>query len=206
MTTDSLEPFEPKEQSKEQSKASVRPAPARTSRRMDSKVSKPDLADNEDASAAASVPRRRLSSYLSREQLGSMVDLRLVGFAIAFGAAALATLFLFSAVALGFSSSYNDRVLPGVHVGSVDLSGLTRDEAVAKLQSGYAFLSQGEVTVTTPVGVTTITYQQAGRGPDTEVMADAAMAVGHSGNPIADAASVIHSAAFGQDVPVVVQV
>jgi vancomycin resistance protein YoaR len=62
------------------------------------------------------------------------------------------------------------------------------------------------VTITTPVGVTTITYRQAGRGPDVEVMADAAMTVGHSGNPIADAVSVVHSAVLGQDVPVVVQV
>ncbi len=62
------------------------------------------------------------------------------------------------------------------------------------------------MTVTTPVGVATITYQQAGRGPDVEAMADAALAVGHSGNPIADAASVVHSAAFGQVIPVVIQV
>jgi vancomycin resistance protein YoaR len=75
-----------------------------------------------------------------------------------------------------------------------------------KLQGSFTYLGQGEVTVTTPLGVTTITYEQLGRGPDVEVMADAAMAVGHSGNPIADAASVLHSTAFGQDIPVVVQV
>jgi vancomycin resistance protein YoaR len=133
-------------------------------------------------------------------------DLRFVGLAVAFVAGAMATFFLLSAVVFAFAGSYDNRVLPGVHVGSVDLSGMTRDEAVASLQSNYAYLSQGEVTVTTPVGVTTITYRQAGRAPDVEVMADAAMMVGHSGNPIADAASVVHSAAFGQDIPVVVQV
>jgi vancomycin resistance protein YoaR len=88
----------------------------------------------------------------------------------------------------------------------VDLSGLTRDQAMAKLQSGYAYLGDGLVTITTPIGTATVSYQQAGRGPDVEAMADAAMAVGHSGDPLADGASVVHSAAFGQDIPVVVQV
>jgi vancomycin resistance protein YoaR len=207
MTRDSLEPFEPKEQSKAQSKASPRSAPARASNRTNSNAT-PSGANGGGIATRGSKPALRQPPRLSREWLASVLpqDVRLIGFAIAFGAGLLATLFLFSVVALGYSSSYNDRILPGVHVGSVDLSGLTRTEAITRLQNGYAFLSQGEVTVTTPVGVTTITYQQAGRGPDTEVMADAAMAVGHSGNPIADAASVIHSATFGQDVPVVVAV
>jgi vancomycin resistance protein YoaR len=113
---------------------------------------------------------------------------------------------LLSAVAFGLSSSYENRVVPGVHAGSIDLSGLTRDGAIAKLQAGFAYLSHGEATITTPVGVATISYQQAGRAPDAEVMADAALAIGHSGNPIADAASLVHSAAFGQAIPVVIQV
>ena len=119
---------------------------------------------------------------------------------------AVAALLLLSAVAFGLSSSYENRVVPGVHAGSIDLSGLTRDGAIAKLQAGFAYLSHGEATITTPVGVATISYQQAGRAPDAEVMADAALAIGHSGNPIADAASLVHSAAFGQAIPVVIQV
>jgi vancomycin resistance protein YoaR len=93
-----------------------------------------------------------------------------------------------------------------VHVGSVDVSGLNRDEVIAKLQTAYAYLGQGQVTVTTPVGAATITYQQAGRAPDVEAMADAAMSVGHTGNPIGDAASIIRSSVAGQSVPVVVHV
>jgi hypothetical protein len=40
---------------------------------------------------------------------------------------ALASLFLVAAVAFGLSSGYSSRVIPGVHVGSVDVSGLNRD-------------------------------------------------------------------------------
>jgi vancomycin resistance protein YoaR len=117
----------------------------------------------------------------------------------------LVSLFLLAAVALGLSSYYTSRAIPGVHVGSVDVSGLSRDEVIAKLQTAYAYLGQGEVTVTTPVGTATITYQEAGRRPDLEVMADAAMSAGHTGSPFGDAASVVRSAISGQSVPVVVR-
>jgi len=129
-----------------------------------------------------------------------------VGFLVAFAVGAAATLAVFAALAFGLAGSYDNRILPGVHAGSADLSGLTRDQAITKLQTEFANLSHGEVTVTTPVGVATITYQQAGRSADVEAMADAAMSVGHSGSPIADASAVIHSAAFGTDIPVVIQV
>jgi vancomycin resistance protein YoaR len=157
---------------------------------------------------AGSVPTQRVSPRLSLPHFGWMSegDRRLVGFALAFVGGALASLFLLSLVAFAYAGSYDNRVLPGVHAGSVDLSGLTRQEAIAKLQAGYAYLGQGEVTVTTPVGVATITYQQVSRGPDVEAMADAAMAVGHDANPIASAASVGHSAVFGENIPVVIQV
>jgi vancomycin resistance protein YoaR len=196
MTTDSFEP-------KEQSKGSVPPAAPRPPLTL----RKPAPAETPEAESdypePASAPRSRLPRL---EATYSALDLRVVGFLAAFAVGAIATLFLFTALAFGVSGSYANRVLPGVRAGSVDLSGLTRDEAIARLQSSYAQLSRGEVTVTTPVGVATITYQQAGRGPDVEAMADAALSVGHSGNPIADASSVLHSAAFGQEIPVVILV
>jgi vancomycin resistance protein YoaR len=129
-----------------------------------------------------------------------------VGFAVAFFVGVVAALLLVTGVALGVAGSYSGRVLPGVHAGPVDLAGLSRDQVIARLQSEYAYLGQGEVTITTPAGAVTITYQQAGRGPDVEVMADAAMAVGHTGYPLADAASLAHDAAYGQDIAVVVRV
>ncbi|MGA2514244.1 MAG: peptidoglycan binding domain-containing protein [Candidatus Limnocylindrales bacterium] len=197
MTTDTPDPFG----TKEQSKASVRPTPLQAPVADVPTVLSSELRDDRPSSEPPERPRSRVSppSVAPRH-------LRLAGFAVAFVFGAVAAFLFLSAVAFGFAGSYSDRVLPGVRAGSVDLSGMTRDQAIARLQSAYAYLAQGEVTVTTPVGVATITYQQAGRAPDVEVMADAALAVGHSGNPLADAASVVHSAAFGQQIPVVVQV
>ena len=127
-------------------------------------------------------------------------------FAIAFAVAGLASVLMVAALAVGLANSYSNRVAPGVRVGSVDVSGLTRDQVISKLQASFAYLGQGEVTVTTPVGTDKITYQDAGRKPDVEVMADAAMSIGHTGSPIGDAASIIRSAISGNSVPVVVAV
>jgi vancomycin resistance protein YoaR len=197
MTTDSFEP-------KEQSKASAPPASTRPSVSETAKVVPAELVNDD---VVSSKPQRRFSARFSRPRVPSgAMNMRLATFAAAFLAGTVATLLLFLIVAYGYAGSYDNRVLPGVHAGSVDLSGLSRDEAIAKVRADYAYLGEGEVTITTPVGITTITYQQIGRGPDAEAIVDEAMAVGRSGNPIADAASVMHAGAFGQDVPVVIQV
>ena len=199
MTDDSLEPTG----LKEQSKAGVSTPGQAT---IQTTASVPKSRRTKGAGSPKTKPSRAAFPQRPRFAILEHVDLRILSFTAAFLVGAVATLFLLGSVAFGFKGSYDGRVLPGVHVGSVDLSGATRDEAMAKLQSSYAYLSQGEVTVKTPVGVTTITYQQVDRGPDSEAMADAAMAVGHSGNLMADAASAIHSAFFGEDIPVVIRI
>jgi vancomycin resistance protein YoaR len=125
---------------------------------------------------------------------------------LVFAAGLVASLVLVTAIALVAFSAYSNRVVPGVRIGSVDVSGLSRDQVVARLQTAYAYLGQGEVRITTPVGVARITYQEAGRAPDVEAMADAAMRIGHAGNPIADAVYMLRSTLNGQSVPIVVRV
>jgi vancomycin resistance protein YoaR len=207
MKRDSLEPSE----LKEQSKAAGSSAPGQPAVRTTPKADQSEVAGERDTQPKArkvSKTAKVSSAQPQPPRFAALagIDLRLVGFGVAFVGGAVATLALLSAVAFSFAGSYDNRVVPGVRVGSVDLSGATRDEVIAKLKSGYSYLGEGEVTVTTPVGATTITYQQVQRGPDVEVMADAAMAMGHTGNPMADAANVIHSALFGQDLPVVITI
>jgi vancomycin resistance protein YoaR len=201
MTTDSLEPIEPKEQSKVSS-------PARGSLPKDTDANAAQAGLAGDAVSAPSRPKRystapRLSPGISRSEPR---DLHSAGLILAFAAGVIGVLALFLIIAFSFSGSYNNRILPGVKVGNVDLSGSTRDEAIKKLQDGYAYLSQGQVIVTTPVGTATIGFAEAGRAPDTEAMADAALAVGHSSGGLGDAITSLHSALFGESVPVVVQV
>jgi hypothetical protein len=128
------------------------------------------------------------------------------GFALAFAVGAIASLALVTVVALVAFSACSSRVVPGVHIGSVDVSDLDRDQVIARLRASYAYLGQGEVSVTTPAGAATITYQQVDRAPDVERMADAAMRIGHTGNPIDDAVSMFRAATSGESVPIVVHV
>jgi len=126
-----------------------------------------------------------------------------VRIAIAFAASAAATLILLTvlAVTLAAVSLSSGRVAEGVRVGNVDVSGMSRDQVVARLQSAYASFGQGEASVHTPLGVVDITYAEVGRAPDVEVMADSAMSVGHSGNPIRDAVDVLKARVGGKEIP-----
>ena len=126
-------------------------------------------------------------------------------FVLAFGAAVVLVLLLAVGAAYGLTQTYANKVVPGVKVGTVDLSGLDRDGVIAKLTAEYASLGQGAVTVTTPVGTTAISYAELGRAPDTEAMADAALAVGHGGNLIGNAALTVKTAISGETIPVVVK-
>jgi vancomycin resistance protein YoaR len=135
----------------------------------------------------------------------SGAGIRPLPFLFAFAIAVVAFLALGTAVALGVSQMYDGRILPSVHVGNVDLSGLTREQAVVKLTADYGYLSDGQVTVETPVGTAKITYKEIGRGPDVDSMADAALEVGHQGDPIANAAAAVRAVATGDNVPLMVK-
>lgn len=154
----------------------------------------------------APMPKRRAQESVARpnpERLRRGQVARFIA-AFAIGVAAASILIAVAAVA-AFSASSN-RVIYGLHIGSTDMSGLGRDEVVSRLQADYANLDQGQAVFRTPVGVGMITYREAGRRADIEAMADAAMWVGHSGNPIDDTVSMLRSAVGGESVPVVIRV
>lgn len=202
MTTESLEPIESKEQTKTASSA------VSSSSRTNAEVDTAPAERAEGAVSAPAQPKRHLAS--SRPSLGLSRslprDFHGAAFILAFAVGVMGVLALFMVVAFSFSGSYNNRVLQGVKVGSVDLSGSTRDEAIKKLKDNYAYLGKGQVIVTTPVGNATIGFAEAGRAPDVKAMTDAALSVGHSGGGVGDAITSLHSAVFGETVPVVVQV
>jgi len=85
-----------------------------------------------------------------------------------------------------YGQQYSGKVLPGVSVGGVDLSGLTPEAATAAIADAYGALGAGVITLTGPEGELTIGYKEIGRGPDTRAMLDAALAAGRQGEPVAD--------------------
>ena len=107
--------------------------------------------------------------------------------ALRFGVAFLIGLVAAMALGVGalyaYEQQYVGRVLPGVDVGGVDLSGMTESEASATLEEAYASLGEGSVVVTGPDGDVTYTFDDLGRHADVAGMTAAAMAAGRTGNP-----------------------
>lgn len=105
-----------------------------------------------------------------------------------FGLAAavgLATALLIGVAALYvYDQHYAGRILPGVRVGSVDLSGLTPDAARAELQQAYGSFDDGRIVLTGVSDEQIITYAEIGRGPDLDTLLSTALAVGRIGSPI----------------------
>jgi vancomycin resistance protein YoaR len=85
---------------------------------------------------------------------------------------------------LAYEQNYTGKVAAGVSIGGVEVAGLTRDEAAAKLGASFASVGTGTVTLQAPTGSTTLTYAQLGRHPDVDAMLDEALAIGRTGNPL----------------------
>jgi vancomycin resistance protein YoaR len=118
-----------------------------------------------------------------------------LSFGLAFFLGLVAALLLGVGALYAYDRQFTGRILPGVHVGSVDLSGLNADEARAALQQAYGSLSDGRLVLTGAAGEHVISYADIGRRPDLDAMLDEAIAVGRSGSPVdrvvADARTVV---------------
>jgi vancomycin resistance protein YoaR len=121
-------------------------------------------------------------------------------FAIAFLAGAVAVGMLGTGAIYAYEQQHVGRVLPGVRIGTVDLSGLDRATAIERLQSAYGGLADGKVVVTASVARVTIPYSAFGRRADVEAMADAALAVGRSGSPVDRALAEVRTAVRGVEL------
>lgn len=103
-------------------------------------------------------------------------------------AAFLAGLVLAGALGAGalyaYDRHYATRILPGVSVGAVDLSGLDRDSAGARLAGAYASFAEGHLVVRLGEDETVIGFDELGRRPDIELMLDEAFAIGRTTSSI----------------------
>ena len=83
-----------------------------------------------------------------------------------------------------FDRNYTGRILPGVSVGGIDLSGLTPDEATERLDSSFTSFGEGRAVLTSGDVEIPIAYANIDRRPDTEGMVAEAMAIGRSGTAV----------------------
>ena len=129
----------------------------------------------------AAVPRRRIwPRLLAGFVFGFVLCLGLVGGAL-----------------LAWDASYDGRVLPGVGVGGVDLSGLDHDQGSAALRAALGGYDDGRVVIRTTAGDVFVSYQEFSRRADVEAMIDAAMRTGRSGSPIERAVGEVRLALSG---------
>ncbi|MGQ9599240.1 MAG: VanW family protein [Anaerolineae bacterium] len=74
-----------------------------------------------------------------------------------------------------------DRVLPGVYVWDVDVGGLTREEAMARLQSDFRYPSDRYPTLFYGEQTWLVRPEELGTRLDLGATVDAALAIGHKG-------------------------
>jgi vancomycin resistance protein YoaR len=119
-------------------------------------------------------------------------------FVVAFMAGLLAATALGAGVMYAYDQQYEGRILPGVRVGAVDLSGLDPATAAQRLQAEYGGLSEGEIVLSGPEGPHRIAYSDVGRRADIEALVADAMAIGRDGSlierAVADARTALRGA------------
>ncbi len=81
----------------------------------------------------------------------------------------------------GVGQAYAGRILPGVRIDGVDVSGLTQADARSLLAGAFGRLEQGSVTVRSSVGSTKVSFAEVGRRVDVDGMVARAAGVGRGG-------------------------
>ena len=105
-------------------------------------------------------------------------------FAVAFLIGLIASMAIGVGALYAYDRQYVGRILPGVAVGSLDVSGLDAVAAGAAIRQVYGYLGEGSVTFKTRDNERTITFAEIGRGPDVDAMVAEALAVGRDGNAV----------------------
>jgi hypothetical protein len=121
-------------------------------------------------------------------------------FAAAFAFGLLAVLAIAAGAMAAFERSYEGRVLPGIHVGSVDLTGLTTAQASERLLAEYRELAEGELVLITVDQTASIAYADVGRRLDVDAVVAEAMANGRGGTLAQRIAVDLRTLVSGQQI------
>jgi len=103
---------------------------------------------------------------------------------IAFVLGILLTAILAGGAIYAYDAQYDNRILPNVHVGSVDLSGMSSAQARQALADAYQGYGEGIVTVHIGDKTVTIPYADISRRPDIDAMVKGAFLVGRAPSPV----------------------
>ena len=107
------------------------------------------------------------------------------------------SLLVATAALVAWDLSYESRVLPGVHVGATDLSGLDRAGATAALEQAYGGYGEGQVVIHTIAGDVAVDYSTFARRADVAALVDSALATGRDGSVVERALGEVRLALNG---------
>ena len=117
--------------------------------------------------------------------------------AIAFVVGFVLCLLIAGGALLAHDASLDGRVLPGVSVGGVDLSGLDRAGATTALTGAFGHLGEGRVVVRTTAGDVAIPFADFARRAEIDAMVDDALRTGRSGTIVERAVAEVRLAMNG---------
>lgn len=120
--------------------------------------------------------------------------------ALAFFLGLVAVLVIGVGALYAYDQQYRDRILPGVRVGSVDLSGMTAGQAAGRLHETYDDLAVGQIVLVAGDKEIVLPYSRAKRAADVESMVGRAMSVGRAGNAVERAIANARTAFRGVDI------
>lgn len=144
----------------------------------------------------ATLPRRIIRPVATPPARRSM----LIGFFATLVAGLLAL--LLTSVGIGVAS--DGQVLAGVRVGGVDVGGLDREAARARLAERLPALDAGRAVIVVDGVEEVVTYAELGRGYELDAMLDAAFEVGRDGGALADGIARLRTLAHPTALPVIV--
>ena len=124
----------------------------------------------------------------------------LIGFAVAL----LAGLLIIAAISAAIAIAAAGTILPGITVGGVELSGLSREAAAERLSTQLPSLAAGQAVLVVGDEEVVVEYEAIGRGYETDAMVDAAIGVGRNGNPLVDGIDRLRNLAKPAALPVLV--
>ncbi|MEA2677379.1 MAG: hypothetical protein QOJ81_1520 [Chloroflexota bacterium] len=102
--------------------------------------------------------------------------------AFTFGVTLLAVMLFGAAFAVGYARVNEGRVLPGVDVAGVSLSGLDRPSAAARLRQTLPDLSRGQLVIDIGDASKSVPFAAFGRDYDMDFMLDQVLGVGRAPN------------------------
>lgn len=105
----------------------------------------------------------------------------------------IAALTLASIIIIYFQKTYEDKVIPGVFVGSTYVGGMSQEQVKKIFDEKNEKINQVFFTLSHENDIATVSAQDLNIGYDTELITDQAMSIGKNSNILSDMAIIVDS-------------